>query len=794
MKRATWVAAVCLFMLAVLWPVRGFDASAQPSDEILAYEVGAGRTVTVSVPGGVNRVIVSTWLLVGLGSADELFPYGVQLDVVDFGGASVLSRTFETRSRLSDVMADTDVPAARLADAAAWVCEPRTFELSLDELRGGAGQLTIGTFPNGPASPTVLLRLTYQVERGELERKVLERTLSPQQMQHIMARRSSLGFFDIPEERRADALMYWERRLTALGQEGRDYTTRRLLLGDALPRFQREPWTEVAEPFGPGRRLALTVDGPGSLRVHAEPMTELLVVDGSDRRGSRHAVGQEGFIDLEFADHGLRGIELHPIRDAAIALSTDSLEPWVTSLEPSERAGRFELRPDTRRQTYYRLDQQRPVDVGLVGDQGVLGLRVRVALDGGDGRAARVDAVFEDMEGGTISKARLAVDREPSILEWLRGDATIADVSESETVLLHPPHGAVRVRLFGTPQTLVEAFVPEPGVIAPVHLSPYDRQPPEGLAWRNAPWDVSARASIHPDNRKQLEFDGRSVAVIVQVHLEPIEGRGEPIVPRVLRPAGTPSHRYLMSAFQYRVTEKAPDDGWLLVETGRTSPKFLVDSSGELRWMYLTTSEALGERFRLVVDGTPTRGEMVAVTSGSGSLQLAPGPHSLGFDGLPKGSLLALEAQPMQTATLAKRQRVYGLRRNRTINIPFVRNAGERLSVVLFAVCADETELEFRFRLDGGAPKTHRQFFRRSSDPEGVVGLRTGDYGRGVIWEPGRRRLSATADAVGRAILPFGDDLVPGEHRLDLELTGGGCGGDRVWVRAVLVGRRDEEK
>src|SRR5439155_20421271 len=47
----------------------------------------------------------------------------------------------------------------------------------------------------------------------------------------LVEMRAALGYYDVDEGRRRDAIDHWMRRIDAAGREGIDYAVRRLLLG-----------------------------------------------------------------------------------------------------------------------------------------------------------------------------------------------------------------------------------------------------------------------------------------------------------------------------------------------------------------------------------------------------------------------------------------------------------------------------------------------------------------------------------------------------------------------------------
>ncbi len=788
MTRLAAVILLSIAMLAALWSVRDFDPSLQPSDEILAYEVTQQSAVSVSIPGGVDRVLITTWLTVPIGASDTDHTYGIKGELFAFDGKPLAERVFSTRSRVSDVPDGASLPAARLADASSWVCQPRSFELPVSELVRKAGILRVSLSPTSGPSARVLLRLTHAVERGEIERRLVERALSAREIERIMARRSSLGFFDIPLERRMDALSTWERRLTAQGRAGRDYFTRRLLLGGAEGGGDHEAWRAPGHWTSKERRLALNLEGSAELRVSAEPGTVVLLRDGMEEPSS-HVVTASGYVDLSLPEGELRSVEVYSeeLRELALSSPRGAEWRWVTSRSARVIADRYEVVPDFRRQTHYSLDRSEPVVLEMPKTQRTVGLSVRSVVDDeSSAQQATVAATWRDAEGQAVSTARHASVLERSSFETAGEQA----VTEQSVARLLVPEGAVRLELFGSTDTIVAPFVDEPGVLDPKPLPPYDRQPPETMAWRNEPWETAPVAAVAPDNVEALRRGQRVVSVVRQVRLEPLSGLGETIAERVLEPASAPTTRALLRPAHFLVGSAFPSNGWVWVPPGERSVRLEVPDHGSVPFIYLTDPRALGGRFVLSADGEAVLQQPVVVTDAQGVVELPTGPADFSFTGLGAEGVLLLKAPPVQPATVVKRQRVYRLERGRSLAFPFYRRAGELLSISILVASGAEGDRSLRVthRVDGGQLETHQAFFRRSTEANGTHELSGPPVARGFVWTRGQnRKIAADADALHRLVIRLGDDLSVGQHKVEIAVPHRALV-SAVWIRAVLVG------
>ncbi|HEX2734048.1 MAG TPA: hypothetical protein VHM70_20710 [Polyangiaceae bacterium] len=810
MKRFWIVFLASALMLLALLGVRDFDSSAEPSDEILAYEVDAERDVTVTLSGGIEGVLVNTWLMVPIEALDPVFPYGIELSVTNLRGEVLTSRRFETRSRIGDVAGELRTQA-RLDDASAWVCEPRSFDLDTSVLGGDAGLLRVRALPG--ANTHVLLRMTHRAVRGDWERRIIERALDASEMRKIMAGRSSLGFFDLPEDQRADALGYWERRLTAQGREGRDYKSRRLLIGEPSVPLRAEQLLDTGFDSAFDKRAAINLTGATALRVQAEPGTHVWLEEPGSP-ASEHVVGDASGIELQLPDQGLRTVAIYSATPAHLTLST-AVRDGILFAEPPRLIGeRFEVLPDVRQRNHYRLDPKLPLIVSVAAEQPWLGVDVRGELPASElERNIEFVGVWKDRAGKVIGRAEQRALAERSQFELLQGLA----VTDLSTVRLRVPEQAAVLELYGEPTLALAPFVPEPDVLEPVRKPPYDLIPPEGYVWRYTPQILSPITGIRPDNVSDLRTQSRELVLFEQARLEPIAGLGIPIVARILSATERTSERALLSRVAPEGVNAGLVSNWVILSPADGARSVRTDwgqpfgsplpaaaaSSGsraELEWMVLAPKQLLGQPWTLRVDDQPLHADELSFATGRGIELLSVGKHSMRVEAAPE-LLLAVRAKPInlaprdadtnaQGSDSYKLQSVVEFPLGHDLVFPFRREPGELLSLVLIgALQGTAQSAQVQFAIDGGKPRIHDQFFHRATEASGVQSLSFGEYGDGLVWDAANGGRGKNPDHLARVVIPLGDDLVVGNHRLTLGL-GAIKAPNKVWLRVVLVGRK----
>ncbi len=792
MKHRLIVIAVCAALLLAVLGVRDFDAASAPKDEILAYEVSPDQGVEVTLHGGVKQISVTAWLLVPLDTPpDDALPYGLELRLSDAEGNVRMSRRYENFTRLPARGPDSLAYEASVIDAPGYVTEPRTVEVDVNPLGASAGRLRVRA-SQGKYSQ-VLLRLAHRVERSEFEKQLLARTMSSAERDQLTAKRSSLGFFDIPDSVRADAVGYWHQRLTAAGREGRDYTVRRLLIGPSAAQQVEPGWGGRDFRTSRSERLAINVAGALTLRVRSSHTTQVhLEVVGRDAP-SVHAVTGGRWVDLSLGDQGLSTVVLFadPPSQLSLSASVADAQQFFGS-EPPRRSGkRLEITPDVSYQPVYRLREAEPVTLGVAPGQSRAGLSVRSVAPQAEVAVQRsVRVVWQDAKQVELSRAELRSSLEPSAFEQIEG----LPVTERQLAQLHVPSGAAQLLIFGAEDLVLTPFVQEPGVMEVRYRPPYDQLPPEGLRWLHAPLDIKDWALVRPDNEPLLRQAGRTALLRSQIRLEPSASEDAAIASRTLESRADALKRPVFAPTTYSPQYAFPDYAWVLLSADRPEREVSVPEAGELSILYLADGDRLGEKWSVRVDGSAVHQGTLAFRSGGRRLALAPGVVKLSAEGLGPGGLLLAQAAPQGGGVIVKRQSFYALDRGGRLDFDFRRKPNELLTVVvMLATEGGNADVELIHRIDGGRDDGRsNHFYHRTTEYAGRHRLRTGEQGEALIWsEPFETRGKTLPDRLGRVSIPLGDDLGAGPHRVTLQHPGSsdGTGRNRYWVRAVLVGR-----
>lgn len=797
MKHLLIVTAVCALMLLAVIGVRNFDAHGAPRDEILAYEVSVEQSVEVTLHGGVERVSLTSWLVLPFDTpGDEPLPYALEVRLTSSDGTAVMSRRFDGVTQLPASSGETGGSEARLSDGVGYVSEPRTVEVDVAPLGSNAGRLRVSAAPGRYSR--MLLRLAHSVERTEFEKRLLSRTMSTPERNNLTREHASLGFFDIPADVRTEAIGRWQQRLTAAGREGRDYLVRRLLIGPRAAAEVDPGRIGAGLESSPRERIALNLSGAVTLRVWSSESTRIQVDVVGREAPSSHAIGAQRWIDLTLEPEGLSTLVVFadpPSRLAFSAPSADSAHFFQT--EPPRPSGRrLEILPEIVRQRAYRLDAAVPVTLGIAPAQSRIGLSLRsmreaaaAPLADGDAAPEAVRILWQDASGGELSASQVPVSFEASLFETVDDES----VSEREIVQLHVPKGAARVLVFGNEHLLATPFVPEPGVDSIVFQPPFDQPPPEGLRWRNAPLDIKDWALIRPDDEPALRAAGRLRTLACQVRLEPDTSRGAPMAPRTLEPRGEAASRPVFVPTTYSPKYPFPDNAWVLLDAQRKTRPVSVAPAGELSILYLADAERLGQSWSLLSGGEAIHVGTLAFRSGARRLELPAGSVELGVEGLGAGGLLLAQAAPRGGGAIVKRQTFHALAPGEQLDFDFRLAPGELASVVVtVATEGGNRTLQLSHSVDRGRMSGRADHFQhRTSDYERQHRLRTGELGQALIWsEPFQARAETLPDRLGRISIPLGDDLPPGPHRLTLRHPKGTAAAlSRYWVRAVLVGR-----
>lgn len=817
------------------------SSSLPAEDEILAYHVEEGWDLVIKIPIEIDAVETTTWTVVppeALGGdagarCDSAlrYPYGIVAAFVDEGGHQVAKHEFDLESRVS---CDPERPggdgeyAARLASGEGAVTDPRTTLIVTRDALPRGGQLRLRAKPAPAPDPEageaaapvpklrVLTRLEGRYQRGEALRAVFERSLDVEERRRITLNHSALGYADLPADARQRVLTTWARRLEAAGVEGKDYQLSRLFLRRYRTPYPRAEGRGASEfVIGERHAAALNFRGPVVLHVEGPPGRRVRVDDGiSDPPAAPGAARAEalGPALLDLGPQGRATVALRrgDIRTVAIdgigpdfgvrfSVARDEAAAQIGEIlhRPTPEGLRIETPPDVRIVRYLDLDPKDPVIARIAPGQELLGLLLRTEVDvtgGVDHAEAQVVARWAPGDAGA---AELRVELPRSRFEWWSEGL---DATDPRMAILRVPPGVERVEVTGDPRTRVRLRTIEPGVTETLYRIPYRVELQEDEAWRYAPFDVSAWTDIRAANLDDLERKERFSDLREQVRIERTGqgARGPGDVPeRALIPEHAPVRRRLLAPAYQSEGEGYPGDAWTPVIV----PKDVIVEAegaraGRITVIWRAERGRLGKSLKLLVDGEEAKEERIATLSGTLRVEVPPGRHRVEMAGLGDAGVAYVDAAPAEGGAIVRRRDVYELAGARPLEIRFPQRPGETLHLVLFVVTQGGNEpFRLKYFIEGAKPASRiGAFFRRVTIPEGELTGRTGDAGKGTLWEAATERRGA--DGIARTVIRLGDDLDPGERVVRLWLQGQKDEGlaRKVWIGAVLVGQAPEGK
>lgn len=817
----TFLAVVALGLASVSERAPTIGSALPAEDEILAYHVDEGRDLTIKIPIEIDAVETTTWAVVPAQELDAgascdsalRYPYGFTASFVDERGHQVAQHDFDLESRVScdaERSREAGEYAARLITGNAPITDPRTtLIVTRDALpRGGLLRLRAKPAPSldadagafttfGPPRLTVLTRLEGRYQRGEALRAVFEQSLDTGERRNVVRNVSSLGFADLPDPARERVLTTWARRLEAGGVEGQDYQLSRLLLRRFRTPYPRSEGRGASEfVIGETHAAALNFRGPVELHVEGPPGRKLRIADGFVDVAV-HELGPEGRVVVQLQRQDIRTAVIDGLGpDFGVRFAVPRDQAAVQIGEILHRATpeglRVETPPDVRIVRYLDLDPRAPVVARVAPGQAFLGILMRTEIDLGTGQEQAEAQVVARWGPGEFDTAKLDVELPRSRFEWWNEGF---DATEPRMAILRVPPGAERIELTGDPRTRIRLRTLEPGVLETLYRIPYRVELQEDETWRYAPFDVSAWTDVRAANLDELERNERTSDLREQVRIEKVgQGARKPgeTPERALIPENAPVRRRLLSPAYQTAGAEYPGDAWTPV----IEPKAVVIESegaraGRLTVFWRAERGRLGKKLTLKIDGKVEQEERIAALSGVQKVDVAPGKHRVELEGLGENGVGYVDAAPADGGAIVRRRDVFELAGARPMVLKFPQNPGETLHLVLFMVTqGGNANFRVRYELEGAKPGSARGvFFRRITVPEGVLAGRTGDFGRGTLWEAATERRGA--DGIARAVIRLGDDLEPGERTVRLWLQGQKEDGmaRRVWVSAVLVGQ-----
>lgn len=790
--------------------VRGAAPSAgEAGGELATYEVSASSPLRLKLPGGLERVVLTTWAEPPPEAArDPLARFAYGLDVVLAGaerGAAPFTRTYATESRVS---ASPDAASAlesagwvaRLADADDTIADARTITLRLEgsSFRAGGGELRLALAPWSTVG-RVLVRASYPEGRSELARHAAEGRLDAASRRRLVEGRASLGFEDLSPEARGHALSAWGRRLDAIGREGVDFRARRLLLGDVRAPLPPPTARPLGSDVGGGHAAALNVRGAATLRIKAAPNLPLRVTEGAGAtaRQTLASTGPEGWLEARFEGAAVRTLAVEALAPgearARFFMPAAELGARIASTPAAapDAGGLVEITPEAVTAKTYRLDAEGPLAVRIAPGQDVLGVTLRAAWPAGvPPESLAPHATLRarwSAPGGASTEAVLIVPPLPrDAFDRFRDGA---DASAAWTSALRLPPGVEGVELFADAPLYATPWTTDPDVSTGAPRLPYRVPLAEGEFWRYAPSDTQTLVSLRPDNANELEHAGRALELVGQTR---VEAYGLPPLPeRSLAPSGARGLVTLLEPVAYAPGGPIADGAWTPLRAGRglVAVESRGPRAGRLGAVFGVDTQHLGGLIRLLVDGREAARQVAVTPTGELQAEVPPGAHDVSLEGLGEGGFAFAEAPPGRAGDVYVRRSAAPLGPGAALTYRFTQRADEVQYLVLFVVNrARGRPWTLGYDLGGGAtgPVSGR-FFRSVTALRGSFEGPSAAPGRAWLWEGGRggSPLREPPGQVSVIKVRLGDDLGAGHREVRLRLLGG----ETLWVRAVLTGQ-----
>lgn len=773
-------------------------ADKRPVDEILAYEIGRGQTVSAELPSGIESIVVTTWGVLGRrreARPEDRYHYGVSAELHEPSGVVAERRSYHVQSRISGDPLDPDAPfAARPAYGSDWVTDPRTLEIDTRPLSLRGGRVVLRATAEG--LDRVLIRLAYEQPRSSVEQQLVAQRLTEADHRQLVEGRASLGFDDLPVEAQLRALGSWRRRLAASGNKGVDYVQRRLLLGSL-----RDPPAPVVEEaasvveLAPWRAAVLNVTGSPAFNIEAPASARLSLNEAGIERTVK--VGEDGRARVELAAGGPRSVLIlaDEPTTASIEVPADKLSSLLGNPTLGERSvGGAQFYPEVRRLQALRLDPHVPLTFDVGATQPAFGFTLRAVYDSLEDHAKplRAGLRLEWWSGEQrLGRDGLGVQLAPSSLAWTESGQPI---TEALTRLVSPPRGADRMLLYGPRHLLASVWTNEPGVPQSQLDPSYESALPDGLAWRYPRYLETRWATLAPRDRSLLESDDRSLTLVAQTRLERSLSESAPLPERALLPQGALIERRSLSPVYVRPGAAVSSSLCTPLEGTRA---LRVPSEGSAAGLlsvdYVADAGCLGRSLKLEVDGETAAEQRLVFSSGRLQAPTPPGVHQVALRSACSQLSACAEAAPEEGGSMLKSLTLYELRGGQNVEF-LVNTVSDQVSWILLFVATECVGQSFGLdvAIDGGRPRLRLgQFFRRSTTPRSTLSGTSGDAGRLFLWQADEppQLTGSPPDGLSRARILLGDDLAPGQHVVHVFNPGVPRSG-RLWIRAVVVGER----
>jgi hypothetical protein len=801
------VLALTIIGFAALAVAVGFTVSAPPdllerkvagAERHLYYRITHTTGPVFELEGNERslRLTVHAFVPGGYDPMREL-ELGARVEVLD---ASHWRRDLYTRARQSKARPITQ------AGEALWLDE-NTFSLHRGIELTDDRQLVVALPPN--LSPGTKVRVTLlgdvlegivraytPVSRKNVDRRV--EALRPIDRDHVAAQLGVEPWDQLAGAAGLASMRFTEHRLSAEGEEGEDYEIREVYTTGFRIRDDRVQDSGVV--ITAEHSAAVNVVGPavvdlGVRRVDptsATPgtLTATLIGEGAPIPASDLAlpIGDAAARRAISIPGGVYTLAIATSEPARIELSGPPTKPVALG----GHAGSA-LIPDVQRvTTYATAPQGEPIRVAIAGLDDQLGRAIRIDVRPLAARDVTLTVEGVDARKQATTSLSTRVESELSKFEVaLVGDKEMR-VAEPVPIRFIVADGTRELRVRSDAPALVTFATPLGDAGADVLEAPYAQVPLTTLLWRYARFAERGWMPVRPSNQEMLGVE-RIVTVLGQARLEPRE------IVASSETVGTslsPSERLERQTVIERLTGEGAANALAHWSAGHytrvTAGKPLkVDFSrapdrGSLAY-YATSGAAVvvGETATVKIDGTPLSAVVLGSTGGSIDLPRdLSGAHTIEIETAAPVRWFVDRPPVGAGGELYAFRTVYRVPDDgQKIRIKVTKrgSAPQNVNFVLYTPSATDAGTKLRVTIDGGLPArvegtvlakwtlADRKVPLPISDKPATLGFT--DVARGG---PLRPHLYAIA---------LGDDVLPGEHTIELRVTGA----RPVWGRFFVL-------
>ncbi|HEY2899033.1 MAG TPA: hypothetical protein VGL59_00545 [Polyangia bacterium] len=557
--------------------------------------------------------------------------------------------------------------------------------------------------------------------------------------------------------------------------------TRRLYFRDSA---LRPPPSPASPPLGPDQIVALTVQGPGSVTVHASSAAAVGTVRVLQAQGQQRALPVNLAVDQAIVVPLAPGLQTLRFDGALNAPLTVTGAPPVAGTLASARArpdGDVELSPRWVVEDFARAEPEpeTPVAFAVGARRGVeLLFRVRALMHAREPEH-RVVLRFQITGAGgraleTRAIALLATPAPEDLAPTVDGRLLSLPMS----VFLWPPVGADVVRISTSEAVEIAAASPawpddRPAADAPPSAAAAAIASHVRLRFGD-PEPQRPFFPVWPLNRAQLLAQERIDRLRLAPRLEllpPVESRPAPS----LAPLGVVPRVDVLAPLTQPVTTATRGLYWPLParQEVRIGARAVAPSL-----LYLGGARTRRATARIFLDGASLGSEPLFTARGRLRLRLPTGPHRLRVN-VPKGVDLYV-SRPVENAAPQRFLSVYPLDGRRGLHLRVAKGSIRRtVGVVLYGVGPAPATARLRATIDGG----RRRLFAHLSQDRSRL---TREFAVATQAIPGARALNtgvAPTWVSDPMFIVLGDDLPAGVHRVRLR----GQSAGQVMARLFLV-------